>query len=511
MNETNDAELAAKGNLRDLFGDDDNSDSEDCDNTSGVNGGSLHSRNECSPVEETNGDSFHQIQIQNQNRNQLDRKQTRKRKASNTSRKESERSNLNDFTNNKETWNQKIGIFDNVLTKDECDELIAVHASHAHAGYIDHLEVTRVSDLVRGDNSLPLVLPLLWARYKIWERLEEFYPEASLEIFPEYTALSAWHTGSFLRMHYDSNKDYLLDRHYSALLYLNDTNDTDCHDQDSHHPSNYHRNGFSGGDLVFEIPSFAAATTPNNEQPPSGQSIKRIQPRAGRLVCFPSSSDYVHGVEEITKGTRFAITMWFTKHPSAMESLQSLRQTYLSHPRFHNRHPSDTITNNPMSILSLQQPWETLQQAEALHSRTIQRAGLPKRAPLDSNHKTTKTTNMRSILLKQQDLLQVIAICWWKKGLPLGDLVSSATPTTQLVEITLESLRTNQEEVATQNQVETINIDWQVMGDQGFWSIFDYWKEEYLPKRWRGLSSAMDRWMKCDGGLITSVRDEEME
>ncbi len=490
MNEPCDAAPAAKGTLRDLFGEDDDSESS--------NGSKNYT------IVQQNGDS---TRHENEHENQLPCFQTRKRKAPNaTNENEFIKCNKTNTTTNKDSWEQKIGIFDNVLTQDECDELIAIHASHAHAGYIDHLQVTRVSDFVAGNgttNSLAMVLPLLRARYKMWETVEEFYPEASLEIFPEYTALSAWHKGAFLRMHYDSNKDYLLDRHYSALLYLNDSSATDDHHHTLHHPSNYHRSGFSGGDLVFEVPSLAATTTLHNQQT-SHSTLKRIQPRAGRLVCFPSSSDYVHGVEEIKRGTRFALTMWFTKHPSAMEALASLQQTYVSHPGF--KHPN-TTASKALSRLALQQPWETQGQAEAIGCRILERAGFNIPPPLDSNQGAATATNDYSITMTQPELLQLIAFCWWKKGVPLGDWVSSATKTTNVEKTHSESVQ----EVGSEGESNPTSIHWKVIGGPPFRSIFENWREDYLPKRWRGLSSAMDRWMNHDGGLITSVRDDELE
>jgi len=64
------------------------------------------------------------------------------------------------------------------------------------------------------------------------------------------------------------------DRDISTIIYLNDD--------------------FEGGELVFP-------------------ELKiMIKPEPGLLVCFPSTHEYVHAVNPITKGERFAIVNWLT-------------------------------------------------------------------------------------------------------------------------------------------------------------------------------------------------------
>lgn len=67
---------------------------------------------------------------------------------------------------------------------------------------------------------------------------------------------------------------------YSALLYLTE-----------------HSADFEGGRLVLH-----------------DADVERVVlPRAGRLVLFPSGAGSLHAVERVTSGTRFALTMWFTR------------------------------------------------------------------------------------------------------------------------------------------------------------------------------------------------------
>jgi len=173
-------------------------------------------------------------------------------------------------------WENTIGIIEDVLTIEDCNELIAVHESDPHQGFIEQLTLTRISDLVplcnndnNNDNAntttasffeeaspsttaaelllvskaasseaaaaslsslVHLTLPLIRARAIMWQAVEQYYgPSVQYELVPEFTSLTGWHQGSYLKNHYDSNREYLKDRYYSAILYLNDPtiNDND--------------------------------------------------------------------------------------------------------------------------------------------------------------------------------------------------------------------------------------------------------------------------------------------
>ena len=53
---------------------------------------------------------------------------------------------------------------------------------------------------------------------------------------------------------------------------------------------------YKGGDLIF-------TDQKNNE-------IKRLKLDKGSVVFFPSNFMYPHGIEPITKGTRYSIVAW---------------------------------------------------------------------------------------------------------------------------------------------------------------------------------------------------------
>ena len=64
------------------------------------------------------------------------------------------------------------------------------------------------------------------------------------------------------------------DRDISTVIFLNDD--------------------FEGGDFVF--PEFRV----------------RVKPEPGMLICFPSTHQYLHGVEPVTKGVRYTMVNWMT-------------------------------------------------------------------------------------------------------------------------------------------------------------------------------------------------------
>ena len=73
------------------------------------------------------------------------------------------------------------------------------------------------------------------------------------------------------------------DRDLSAVIFLNDE--------------------FEGGEFVF--PDLRI----------------RIRPEPGLMVCFPSTEDYLHQVEPVTKGTRYSLVTWF-----AVSGFKTLRE-----------------------------------------------------------------------------------------------------------------------------------------------------------------------------------------
>ena len=82
------------------------------------------------------------------------------------------------------------------------------------------------------------------------------------------------------------------DRDISTVLFLNDD--------------------FEGGDFVFP------------------ELKVRIRPEPGMLVCFPSNSNYLHAVENVTKGERLSMVNWMTikGFPTLKEETEAINQKY---------------------------------------------------------------------------------------------------------------------------------------------------------------------------------------
>jgi hypothetical protein len=77
-------------------------------------------------------------------------------------------------------------------------------------------------------------------------------------------------------------REYLSQRHFSSVLYLNGPSEISSND-DSSTDANF--DGFIGGDLCFQ-----------DDVPDGGQTISRLTPRAGRLVAYRSDANNVHKV-----------------------------------------------------------------------------------------------------------------------------------------------------------------------------------------------------------------------
>lgn len=113
------------------------------------------------------------------------------------------------------------------------------------------------------------------ARDKIRDVIEAAVGQ-NLQLFAEFTGLISWRRGSFIGAHRDDNQDYLAQRQFAAVLYLNQGSGRD----------------FSGGAFHFYHPD------------------EIVVPRAGRLITYSTSQ--FHSVEAVTEGERFTLTMWFT-------------------------------------------------------------------------------------------------------------------------------------------------------------------------------------------------------
>ena len=105
---------------------------------------------------------------------------------------------------------------------------------------------------------------------------------------PDNTELVKWKEGRSMSTHSDnswpdgSQKNHPTSfRTWSAIFYINDD--------------------YEGGEIEFPLKKFT------------------YKPKSNSLVVFPSTSEYLHGVKEVTKGTRYTVAIWYTQNFAHIE------------------------------------------------------------------------------------------------------------------------------------------------------------------------------------------------
>ncbi len=105
---------------------------------------------------------------------------------------------------------------------------------------------------------------------------------------PDNTELVKWKEGRSMTIHSDNSwpdgsqiAHPTSFRTWSAIFYVNDD--------------------YEGGEIDFPLKKFV------------------YKPKANSFVVFPSTSEYLHGVREITKGTRYTVAIWYTQNFAHIE------------------------------------------------------------------------------------------------------------------------------------------------------------------------------------------------
>jgi hypothetical protein len=106
---------------------------------------------------------------------------------------------------------------------------------------------------------------------KVYDFVINEYPGPFSEFLETKTHIARFETNSKMHEHFDSSRP----NDIATLIYLNDD--------------------YEGGEIYF---------------PDHGIGFK---PEPGDLLCFPDNPDFVHGVKEITSGTRYTTPRWFTR------------------------------------------------------------------------------------------------------------------------------------------------------------------------------------------------------
>ncbi|XP_018446527.2 uncharacterized protein LOC108818144 isoform X1 [Raphanus sativus] len=171
-------------------------------------------------------------------------------------------------------------ILHDFISPEECKELEFIHKSCSTVGYRPNVFSTTLSHLV-ATNSPHLLIPFVSLRERLKEKIEETFG-CEFELFIEFTGLVSWCRGASIGWHSDDNRQYLKQRDFSAVCYLNS-----------------YGKDFKGG--LFRFQSGEPAT---------------ISPSAGDVIMYTADDRNIHSVDEVTEGERLTLAMWFTRDSS---------------------------------------------------------------------------------------------------------------------------------------------------------------------------------------------------
>ncbi|KAG9153006.1 hypothetical protein Leryth_024743 [Lithospermum erythrorhizon] len=169
-------------------------------------------------------------------------------------------------------------ILEKFVSEEECKELEFIHKSNCTVGYRPNVFSTTLSHLI-ATNCPHLIIPIIPLREKLREKVEEHFG-CEFELFIEFTGLISWCKGASIGWHSDDNRDYLKQRDFAAVCYLN------SYDAD-----------FKGGLFHFQ------------DGEPS-----TLVPIAGDVALYTADEKNVHSVDEVTEGERITLTLWFTRN-----------------------------------------------------------------------------------------------------------------------------------------------------------------------------------------------------
>ncbi|KAL7132244.1 hypothetical protein ABFS83_12G058700 [Erythranthe nasuta] len=179
-------------------------------------------------------------------------------------------------------------ILRNFLSPEICKEMEFIHKSCSTVGYRPNVFSTTLSHLIAA-NSAHLILPIIPIRERLKEKVEEYFG-CEYELFVEFTGLISWCRGASIGWHSDDNRDYLKQRDFAAVCYLNS-----------------YEVDFNGGLFHFK----------------DGEPLT-IAPMAGDVIIYTADDRNIHSVSEILKGERSTLTLWFTRNSSHDEDAKLL-------------------------------------------------------------------------------------------------------------------------------------------------------------------------------------------
>ncbi|XP_051116440.1 uncharacterized protein LOC127241433 isoform X1 [Andrographis paniculata] len=179
-------------------------------------------------------------------------------------------------------------ILRNFLSPDVCKELEFIHKSCCTVGYRPNVFSTTLPLLI-ATNSAHLIVPLVPIRERLKEKVEEYFG-CEYELFVEFTGLISWCKGASIGWHSDDNRDYLKQRDFAVVCYLNS-----------------HGVDFNGGLFHFQ------------DGEPS-----TVVPMAGDAIMYTADNKNIHSVSEISEGERITLSLWFSRDSAHDEDAKIL-------------------------------------------------------------------------------------------------------------------------------------------------------------------------------------------
>lgn len=107
--------------------------------------------------------------------------------------------------------------------------------------------------------------------------------------------------------HFDSNRSYLSQRHYTAVVHLT-TQGKD----------------YEGGTFEFQDQGVTGDDSERDSLSSSSSRHPSSFFREGTAVLYTSGAENVHSVSEIKAGKRMTFSMWFSRHLQACEDVKFL-------------------------------------------------------------------------------------------------------------------------------------------------------------------------------------------
>lgn len=192
-----------------------------------------------------------------------------------------------------ETGSPIIGRYDDVVSSEFCDSIV----EHMRSIFPENKEIIEghlpwhMDDRkpFRDIKDIDIRSSIDRFRFLLTQLTYQTYNEIC---YPHFTDIVLWREGMSMGFHKDDGyegpeENIFRVRHFSSVLYLNDD--------------------YEGGETVIKQ---------------SGKPDFISVPKKGSIVIFKSNDECLHGVNKVTRGTRYTMPSWLTRNIEACEVIQ---------------------------------------------------------------------------------------------------------------------------------------------------------------------------------------------